>query len=110
MIEGIRKLTDLLAVGEYLGNVAGNRACANAGVRVANDRPRDRGTAGQVGGGVAVSVLHPCRDSSLAFDVGAIDKHVLDLAVDGEGALVELSAAVALDCKEKILVSMMMLD
>jgi hypothetical protein len=48
-----------------------------------------------------VAVLHPGRDGGDAGDAGAVDEHVLDLAVDGEGALVELGAAGALDCREK---------
>jgi hypothetical protein len=97
MIEDTREHTKLLAVCKHLGHVAGDRASAYAGGLVTEDRPWDRGVAGELGGGVAVSVLHPCRDGSVASDAGAIDKHVLDLPADGKGALLELSAAAGLD-------------
>lgn len=113
-IEDIReksKLTNLLAVGKHLRNIPRDGASARACVRIAEDRPRDWSVAGQVGGGVAVAVLHPGRDGGDAGDAGAVDEHVLDLAVDGEGALVELGAAGALDCREnKRLVLGRMLD
>jgi hypothetical protein len=101
-IEGTRGLTKLLAIGKDLGDVARHGASAHAGARVAENRPRDREVAGQIGGGVAVAVLHPSRDGGDAGDAGAVDEHVLDLAVDGEGALLEFVAAGALDWKEKI--------
>jgi hypothetical protein len=114
MIKSIRRLTKLLAVGKDLSHVARDGASAHAGVGVAEDRPRDREVAGQIGGGVAVAVLHPSGDGGDAGDVFAIDEHVLDLAVDGQGALIELGAAGALDCQEKrrllVLVDLGMLD
>jgi hypothetical protein len=60
MIEVTRGLTKLLAVGKDLGHVARHGASAHAGARIAEYRPRDREVASQIGGGVAVAVLHPC--------------------------------------------------
>jgi hypothetical protein len=107
------ELTKLLAVGKDLGHVAGEGASAHALGLVAEDGPGDWGDAGELGGGVAVAVLHPCRDGSVAGDAGAVDEHVLDLAADCDGALLELGgAAVGVDCKEKkmLVLVMMMLD
>jgi hypothetical protein len=95
-----RRLTNLLAVGKDLGDVAGDGAGADALGLVAEDGPGDRGVAGELGGGVAVAVLHPRGDGGVAGDAGAVDEHVLDLAADGDGALLELGgAAVGVDCE-----------
>jgi hypothetical protein len=53
-----------------------------------------------------VAILHPSRNGGDAGDAGAVDEHVLDLAVDGQSALVELGAAGALDCVRKEIVSL----
>ena len=112
--ENEKKPTNLLAVGKDLGHVAGEGASADALGLVAEDGPGDRGDAGELGGGVAVAVLHPRGDGGVAGDAGAVDEHVLDLAADCDGALLELSgAAVGGDCEEEkmlVLVMMMMLD